>query len=157
MLLSQVQVLGATYHSQLKVKVVVFTTILGFINIEFGQINQLLAIGPCLGGLQVCDLSNRWVLLINKGILVYILSSRGIIVYNKGVLVYILSFKSIIVYNLGVRRALAYKVNLKATLIYSLDLFKWVGYKASDSIKFKGVKGSAFFDLLLDLLLTPLY
>jgi hypothetical protein len=30
----------------------------------------------------------------------------------------------IIVYNLGVRRALAYKVNPKATLVYSLDLFK---------------------------------
>ena len=62
--------------------------------------------------------------MINKGTLVYILSSRGIIVCNKGVLVYILSSKSVIVYNLGVRRALAYKVNLKGTLVYSLDLFK---------------------------------
>ena len=89
--------------------------------------------------------------------MVYILSSRGIIVRNKGVLVYISSFKSVIVYNLGVGRALAYKVNPKATLVYSLDLFKWVGYKASDFIKFKGVKGSAFFNLFLDLLLTLFY
>jgi hypothetical protein len=69
-------------------------------------------------------LSNRWVLLIDGGILVYILSFRGIIVYNKSVLIYISSSKSVIVYNLGVGRALAYEINLKATLVYSLDLFK---------------------------------
>jgi hypothetical protein len=86
-------------------------------------------------------------LLTNKGILIYILSSKGIIVYNKGVLVYISSSKIITVYNLGVRHILVYKVNLKATLVYSLDLFKWVRYKASNSIKFKGIKGSAFFNL----------
>jgi hypothetical protein len=96
-------------------------------------------------------------LLINKGTLVCILSFRGIIVYNKGVLVYISSSKSVIVCNLGVGHALAYKVNSKATLIYSLDLFKWVGYKASDFIEFKGVKGSAFFNLFLDLFLTLFY
>jgi hypothetical protein len=96
-------------------------------------------------------------LLINRGTLVYILSFRGIIVCNKGVLVCISSSKSVIVHNLGVGHALAYKVNLKATLIYSLDLFKWVGYKASDSIEFKGVKGSAFFNLFLDLLFTLFY
>jgi hypothetical protein len=61
------------------------------------------------------------------------------------------------VYNLGVRRALAYEVNPKAILVCSLDLFKWVGYKASNSIKFKRVKGSAFFDLFLDLLFTLFY
>jgi hypothetical protein len=59
--------------------------------------------------------------------------------------------------NLGVGRALAYKVNPKATLVHSLDLFKWVRYKASNSIEFKGVKGSAFFDLFLDLLFTLFY
>jgi hypothetical protein len=96
-------------------------------------------------------------LLINKGTLVYILSSKGITVYNKGVLVCILSSKSIIVCNLGVGHALAYKVNPKATLVYSLDLFKWVGYKASNSIKFKGVKRFAFFNLFLNLLFTPFY
>ena len=72
-------------------------------------------------------------------------------------MVYISSSKSVIVYNLGVGHTLAYEVNPKATLVYSLDLFKWVGYKASDSIKFKGVKGSAFFDLFLDLLFTLFY
>jgi hypothetical protein len=72
-------------------------------------------------------------------------------------LVYISSSKSVIVYNLGVGRALAYEVNPEATLVRSLDLFKWVGYKASDSVKFKGVKGSTFFNLFLDLLLTLFY
>jgi hypothetical protein len=95
--------------------------------------------------------------LINRGTLVRILSSRGIIVYNKGVLVCISSSKSVTVCNLGFRCALAYKVNPKAILVYSLDLFKWVGYEANDSVEFKGVKGSAFFDLLLDLLLTLFY
>jgi hypothetical protein len=78
-------------------------------------------------------------------------------VCNKGVLVYISSSKSVIVCNLGVGRALACKVNPKATLVYSLDLFKWVGYEASDSIEFKGVKGFVFFNLFLDLLLTLFY
>jgi hypothetical protein len=72
-------------------------------------------------------------------------------------LVCISSFKSIIVCNLGVGRTLAYEVNPKATLVYSLNLFKWVGYKASNSIEFKGVKGFAFFNLFLDLLLTLFY
>jgi hypothetical protein len=81
----------------------------------------------------------------------------GITVHNKGVLVCISSFKSVTVRNLGVGRALACKVNPKATLVYSLDLFKWVGYKASNSIEFEGVKGSAFFNLFLDLLLTLFY
>jgi hypothetical protein len=107
--------------------------------------------------LRVCDLSDRRVLLIDGGTLVCILSSRGITVYNEGVLVCISSSKSIIVCNLGVGRALACEVNPKATLVYSLDLFKWVGYKANDSIEFKGVKGSAFFNLFLDLLLTLFY
>jgi hypothetical protein len=78
-------------------------------------------------------------------------------VCNKGVLVCISSSKSVMVYNLGVRRALACEVNPKAILVCSLDLFKWVGYKASNSIKFKRVKGSAFFDLFLDLLFTLFY
>jgi len=76
---------------------------------------------------------------------------------NRGTLVRILSFKGIIVCNLGVGYALAYKVNPKATLVYSLNLFKWVGYKASNSIKFKEVKRSAFFNLFLDLLFTLFY
>jgi hypothetical protein len=68
-----------------------------------------------------------------------------------------LSSKSVIVYNLGVGHTLACEVNLKAILVYSLDLFKWVKYKASNSIEFKGVKGFAFFNLFLDLLLTLFY
>jgi hypothetical protein len=96
-------------------------------------------------------------LLINKGILICILSFKGIIIRNKGVLVYILSSKSVIVYNLRVGHTLAYKVNLKATLVYSLDLFKWVGYKASNSIEFKRVKRFAFFNLFLNLLFTLFY
>ena len=95
--------------------------------------------------------------MIDKGILVRILSFRGITVCNEGVLVCILSSKSITVCNLRVGRALAYEVNFEATLVYSLDLFEWVGYKASDSIEFKGVKKSAFFDLFLDLLFTLFY
>jgi hypothetical protein len=95
--------------------------------------------------------------LIDKGILVRILSFRGITVRNEGVLVCILSSKSITVCNLRVGRALACEVNFEATLVYSLDLFEWVGYKASDSIEFKRVKKSAFFDLFLDLLFTLFY
>jgi hypothetical protein len=61
------------------------------------------------------------------------------------------------VYNLGFRRAPAYKINPKATLIYSLNLIKWIGYKARDSIEFKGGKGSSGSDLLLDFLFSLFY
>ena len=84
------------------------------------------------------------------------IDKQGLLI-NKRILVRILSSKSIIVYNLRVGCALAYKVNSKTILVYSLDLFKWVGYKASDFIEFKGVKGSVFFDLFLDLLFTLFY
>jgi hypothetical protein len=76
-------------------------------------------------------------------------------VINEGVLVYILSSKSIMVYNLGFRRALAYKINPKATLTRSLNLIKWIGYKARGSIKFKGGKGSSGSNLFLDFLFSP--
>jgi hypothetical protein len=85
-------------------------------------------------------LINRWGLLINKGILVYILS-----------------FKGIIVRNLGFRHAPAYKINPKATLTYSLSLIKWISYKARDFIKFKEGKGFSGFDLFLDFLLSLFY
>jgi hypothetical protein len=85
-------------------------------------------------------LTNRRGLLINKGILVYILSSRGIIVYN-----------------LRFRHALVYKINPKVALAYSLSLIKWIGYKARDSIEFKGDKGSISSNLFLDLLLILFY
>jgi hypothetical protein len=58
------------------------------------------------------------------------------------------------VYNLGFRRALAYKINPKATLTYSLNLIKWINYKARDSIKFKGGKGFSGSDLFLDFLFS---
>ena len=76
---------------------------------------------------------------------------------NKGVLIYILSSRSIIVRNLGFKRALAYKINPKATLTYSLNLIKWISYKAGDSIEFKGGKGSNGSDLFLDFLFSLFY
>jgi hypothetical protein len=82
------------------------------------------------------------------------LSNKRVLLINKGVLVCILSSRSITVYNLRVKYTLAYKINPKATLVYSLDLLKWVDYKTSDSIEFKGVKGSTFLNLFLDLLLA---
>jgi hypothetical protein len=78
-------------------------------------------------------------------------------VINEGVLVYILSSRSIIVYNLGFRRAPAYKINPKATLTRSLNLIKWISYKARDSIEFKGGKGSSGSDLFLDFLFSLFY
>jgi hypothetical protein len=59
--------------------------------------------------------------------------------------------------NLGFRRALAYKIDLEATLTYSLNLIEWIGYKARDSIKFKGGKGSSGFNLFLDFLFGLFY
>jgi hypothetical protein len=61
------------------------------------------------------------------------------------------------VYNLGFRRALAYKIDLKATLTHSLNLIKWISYKAGDSIKFKGGKGSSGSNLFLDFLFSLFY
>jgi hypothetical protein len=83
-------------------------------------------------------LINRWGLLINKGILIYILSFRGITVHN-----------------LGFGRASAYKIDSKATLTHSLSLIKWISYKARDPIEFKEGKGSSGSNLFLDFLLSP--
>jgi methionine salvage enolase-phosphatase E1 len=66
-------------------------------------------------------------------------------VINEGVLVRILSSGSIIVYNLGFRCA------------YSLNLIKWISYKARDPIEFKGGKGSSSFNLFLDFLFSLFY
>jgi hypothetical protein len=76
---------------------------------------------------------------------------------NKGILVYILSSKGITVRNLGFKRALAYKIDSKATLTHSLSLIKWISYKARDPIEFKGGKGSSGSNLFLDFLLNPFY
>ena len=59
--------------------------------------------------------------------------------------------------NLGFRRALACKIDPKATLTYSLNLIKWINYKAGDSIKFKGGKGSSSSNLFLDFLFSLFY
>jgi hypothetical protein len=85
------------------------------------------------------------------------LSDRRVLVIDKGVLVCILSSKSITVHNLGFRRAPAYKIGPKATLTHSLNLIKWIGYEARDSIEFKGGKGSSGSNLLLDFLFSPFY
>jgi hypothetical protein len=85
------------------------------------------------------------------------LSNKRVLVINKGVLVYILSSRSIIVYNLGFKRTPAYKINPKATLTYSLNLIKWISYKAGDSIEFKGGKGPNSSDLFLDFLFSLFY
>ena len=98
--------------SQFKVKVIIFTTILGFVSIELSQISQLLTIYLYLGNLQIYNLSDR----------------RG--------LVYILVYGYIIVYNLSTRYTLARKINSKTTLVYRVDLVKQVVYKTRDPIKF---------------------
>ena len=74
-------------------------------------------------------------ILVYKGIIVYILGYRGIIVHN-------------IVYNLSIRCALASKINSNATWVYGMNLVKWVSYKARDSIKFKGGKEVAGFNII---------
>ena len=123
--------------SQLEVEVIVFTTILRLINIELGQVSQLPSISLCLSGLDACDLSDKRVLLIYKGVLVRILSS-----------------KSITVRNLRFRRAPAYKIDLEATLTRSLNLIKWIGYEARDLIEFERCKRFNSSDLFLDFLFS---
>ena len=121
--------------SQFKVKVVVFTTVLGFVGIELSQVGQLLAIGLYLGGLRIYDLSDGRVL-------VRILVCGGII---------------IIVYNQSTGYALARKINSKISLVYRANLVKWVVYKTRDPIKFKRGKESASFNVIQDLLFSLFY
>ena len=116
---------------QFKVKVVVFTAVLRFVGIELSQVSQLLIIGLYLGGLWICNLSN-------KRVLVYILVHRGIIVYN-----------------LRVGYTLVYKINFKTTLIYRANLVKQVVYKARDPIKFKGGKEFTGFNIVQNFLFSP--
>ena len=82
------------------------------------------------------------------------MSDRRVLVIDKGVLVYILSSRSIMVYNLGFRRAPAYKIDPKATLTRSLNLIKWINYEARDLIEFKRSKRFNNFDLFLDFLFS---
>ena len=130
--------------SQFKVKVIVFTAILGFISIKLGQVSQFLTIGLYLGSLQIYNLNNR------KG-LVYNLIYGGIIVYNLG-------YRGIIVRNLSTRYTLAYKINSKITQIYRINLVKQVRYKASDPIKFRRSKEFInSFNLVQDFLFSLFY
>ena len=118
-------------NSQFKVKVVIFTAVLGFIGIELSQVSQLLTIGLYLGGSRIYNLSNRRVL-------VRILVCRGITVHN-----------------FYIRYALVRKINSKTTQVYRANLVKWVGYKIRDPIKFKGGKEFASFNIIQNLLFNP--
>ena len=95
------------------------------------------------------DLSNKRVLLIDGRSL--LINGRGLLI-NERVLVCILNSKGITVYNLEFKRALAYKINLKATLTRSLNLIEWIGYEARDLIEFKRGKEFNSFNLFLDFL-----
>ena len=123
--------------SQFKVKVVVFTTILGFVGVELSQVSQLLTVGLYLGslrvyslriyrlqicGLRICSLNNR------RG-LVRILVCGGITVHNLG-------YRGITVRNISTGCTLASKINSKTTWVCRTNLVKRVRYKASDYIKF---------------------
>ena len=131
-------------NSQFKVKVVIFTAVLKFVSIELGQVGQLLTIGLCLGGLQIFSLQIYGLQIYNLnsgGNLVRILVYRGITVYNLG-------YGNIIVRNLSIRCTLASKINFNATQVYRTNLVKQVSYKARDSIKFKGGKEVASFNVI---------
>ena len=99
--------------SQFKVKIVVFTAVLGFVGIELSQVSQLFAIGLCLSGLRICNLDNgKKVLvciLVYRGIAVHILGYGGIVVCSM-------------VRNLSIRCALASKINSNAIQVYKMNL-----------------------------------
>ena len=85
------------------------------------------------------------------------MSDEKVLLIDEGVLVGILSSGSITVRNLRFKRAPAYKIDLKAILTRSLNLIKWISYKAGDSIEFKGGKGSNSSNLFLDFLFSLFY
>ena len=89
-------------NSQFKVKIVVFTTVLKFINIELSQIGQLLTISLCLSKSPIYNLNN------SRRVLVHILIYRGITVR-------ILGYRGIAIHSLKIGFALAYKINSKST------------------------------------------
>ena len=80
--------------------------------------------------LRICDLNNR-------SNLVCILVCGGIIVRNLG-------YGGITVRNLSTRCALARKISSKITWVYRTNLVKYIRYKASDLIKFRGSKEFIF-------------
>ena len=139
---------------QFKVKVVVFTAILGFVGIELSQVSQLLTISLYLGRLRIYSLqiyslriyslqiySLQIYNLINRGNLVRILVCGSIIVYNLG-------YRGLIVRNLSTRYTLASEINSNTTQVYRANLVKQVSYKARDSIKFKGGKEVIGFNVI---------
>ena len=77
-----------------------------------------------MGSLRICDLSDGRVLF-------------RILVYG-----------GITVRNLSTRCALASKINSKATWVCGMNSVEWVSYKARDSVKFKGGKEVAGFDVI---------
>ena len=115
-------------NSQFKVKIIIFTAILGFVGIELSQVSQLLTISLYLGGLRICNLDNN-----GGGVLVHILVYRGVVVRNLGC-------RGIAVHNLSTRCTLAYKINSKTAWVCRINLIKRVRYKASNYIKFRRSK-----------------
>ena len=73
--------------------------------------------------------------------MVHILVYRGITVHNLG-------YGGVVVRNLSIGCTLASKINSYTTWVYRTNLVKWVIYKARDSIKFKGGKEVASFDVI---------
>ena len=95
---------------QFKVEIIIFTAILRFVGIELSQVSQLLAVSPCLGGLQIYKL--RVYGLRISGLRIYSLqicnlnSRRGLVC----ILVYRvrnLGYRGIAVRNLSTRYTLA--------------------------------------------------
>ena len=121
--------------SQFKVKVVVFTAVLGFVGVELGQVSQLLAIGLYLGSLRVYSL--RIYSLRIYGLRIYSLRIYSLQIYslqiyslrihnlnNRSDLVRILVYKGVVVHNLNIRYALTSKINSKTTQVYRINLVK---------------------------------
>ena len=130
--------------SQFKVKVIIFTAILGFVGIELSQVGQFLAIGLHLSGLRIYNLSD-------KRVLVHILVYRGITVRNLG-------YGGIAVHNFSTRYTLARKINSEIAQVYRTNLVKQVRYKASNAIKFRRSKEFiSGFNLVQDFLFSPFY
>ena len=135
--------------SQFKVKVVVFTTILRFVSVKLSQVSQLLTIGLYLGKLQIYNL--RIYGLRIYSLRIYSLRIYSLQIYNlnnRGNLVRILVYRGVVVHNLSIRCTLASKINSNTTQVCRINLVKWVSYKARDSVKFKGGKKVAGFDVI---------
>ena len=70
-----------------------------------------------------------------------------ILVYG-GIAVHNLGYSSIMVRNLSIGCTLASKINSYTTWVCGTNLVKWVIYKARDSVKFKGGKEVAGFNVI---------